>query len=203
MQIMGLLTDKNRNIDNIGWLDVLDCPASVKIMNGSWTVLDDMEGEQGLTYRERIAMTASRIVKECFPEDRLIDLLKEVLHILSHMDEYDWDICSSTTKNSSNFTVYRGRVAMGDQLIDEINERIIAGGLCDPDLIWEVRVSNVVFFMVYPGDFCMDVELQQYARLPRNRQHINVVADAIVAMCSERDNPFVESLKNKANFKDL
>lgn len=202
---MSLLTNKNIEIEPIGWLDIFDSSPQLKYIEGLWPGAENLEGYGTMPMRDLLPQYTMEIIRTCFPENRMILLLKEALYILTHMGEYDCTPFQQQMgkRKSDNFKVMPYSIELASSLIDEINDRISVSGLYDPDWIWKIRVSNVSFRVIFPFELCMDVTIQQYTEHPSDRSRIHVVGDARTMMIPKYDNIYFESLKNMANFEEL
>ena len=202
---MSLLTNRNIEIEQAGWLDVFDGESVLWLMEGSWPGLDDLANGD-MTYKDLASQEILRIIQAGFPsEDRMIPLLKEALYILTHMGEYD---CTQFQRQlgkrkSDNFTVRSMSVDMNGLWIDKINNNITVQQLYDPDLLWKIRVSRVSFNVIFPGRIRMNVMIQQYTEHIANQAWINVVGNASMTISSGEDNIYLKSLKNLSNFEEL
>lgn len=204
---MSLLTNRNTEIEPIGWLDIFDDKIRLNNMSGSWCIFDDLDSGARTygAYEELLTREAQKIIQSCFPKDKTLPLLREALYILTHMGEYDCTQFQTQQwkKKSDNFNVKSASIEMNDQLIDLINDRILVQGLYDPDLIWKIKVAKVSFIVIYPGTFCIKLILHQYTEHPADKSMIHVVGDAEVITIPKDDNMFFESLKTMSNFEDL
>lgn len=202
---MSLLTNKNIEIEHIGWLDIFDSSPLLKYIEGSWPGAENLEGYGTMPMGDLLPQHTKEIIQTCFPENLMIPLLKEALYILTHMGEYGCTPFQQQMgkRKSDNFKVKSYSIELASGLIDEINDRIFVSGLYDPDWVWKIRASNVSFRVIFPFEFCMDVTIQQYTEHPSNRSLINVVGDARTMMSPKYNNIYFESLKNMANFEEL
>lgn len=215
---MSLITNKNIEIEHIGWLDIFDSSPQLKYIGGFWPGAENLEGYGAMSMKDLLPQHTKEIIQTCFPENQTVPLLKEALYILTHMGEYDCTPFQQQKgkRKSDNFKVKPYSIELASSLIDEINDRISVSGLYDPDWVWKIRVSNVSFMVIFPGKLCIGVTIQQYTeRLyksetiqqyterPSDCFPINVVGDACTMMNPKDDNIYFESLKNMANFEEL